>query len=162
MRYLVGLVAVVLMAAPDRASIIATEKMLDRRIETMFDEPFLLLGMTRGVYLEGTGAIFTAEVSLAISPAGPFAPKMDQQEMARIRKKRQERLPVLRTSMEEFLLRSAAMLPRVPDEERIVVGVTIFRKSAEDNTGIPAQIVMQATKHDLMAKNKSAIRVQEF
>ncbi len=162
MKYLVGLMAVVLMAAPDRASLVAVEKMIDRRIETTFDEPYLLLGMTRGVYLEGTGAIFTAEMSLAMSPAGPFAPRMDQAEMARLRKKRLERLPAVKTSMQEALVRSAQMLPKMPDQEKIVIGMTFFRKSAEDNTGIPHQIVMQALKKDLLEKNQTAIQVREF
>lgn len=162
MKYLVGLMAVVLMAAPDRASLVAVEKMMDRRIETIFDEPFLLLGMTRGIYLEGTGAIFTAEMALVISPAGPFAPKMDQAEMARFRKKRLDRLPNVRASMQDILVRSAEMLPKVGDEEKIVIGVNFFKKSAEDNTGIPSQIIMQAVKRELLEKNKSAIQVREF
>lgn len=162
MKRLVGLIAVVLMAGPDRASIATVEKSIDRRIQTMFDEPFLLLGDTRGVYLEGTGAVFTAEVGLAVSPAGPFAPKLDKVELARLRKKRLDRLPVLRTTMQEVLMRSAEQLAALPSEERVVLGVTIFRKLSEDNTGIPAQIVMQAVKRDLLEKNKAAIRVQEF
>lgn len=162
MKRLVGLIALALMAAPDRAAIATIEKTIDRRFETLFDEPFLLLGTTRGVYLEGTGAVFTTEVGLAIGPAGPFAAKLNKAEMERLRKKRLERLPVLKTAMQDMLVRSAELLPALPSEERVVLGVTIFRKSTEDNTGIPAQIVMQALKSELIGKNKTAIRVQEF
>lgn len=162
MKRAVILIALAAMAGPDRAAISAVEKAIDRRIETLFDEPFLLLGMTRGVYLEGTGAVFTAEIALALSPAGPFAPKLTPEEMQRLRKKRLERLPVVKEAMRDLLVRSAEMLAAMPETEDVVLGVTIFRRSAEDNTGIPAQIVMQAGRKELLAKNKSAIREQEF
>ena len=162
MKRAVMLIALAAMAGPDRASILAVEKAIDRRIETLFDEPFLLLGMTRGVYLEGSGAVFTAEVGLALSPAGPFAAKPTAEELARLRKKRLERLPVVKDAMRDMLIRSAEMLPAVPETEDVVLGVTIFRRAAEDNTGIPAQIVMQAERRALLAKNKSAIREREY
>ncbi len=82
--------------------------------------------------------------------------------MARFRKKRLDRLPNVRSSMQDILVRSAEMLPKVGDEEKIVIGVNFFRKSAEDNTGIPSQIIMQAVKRELLEKNKSAIQVREF
>lgn len=162
MKRLILLVAIAAMAGPDRASLTAVEKMIDRRIETLFDEPFLLLGMTRGVYLEGTGAVFTSEVGLAVSPAGPFAPKPTPEESQRLRKKRLERLPIVKDAMRDVMIRSAEMLPAVPETERVVFGVTIFQRASEDNTGIPAQIVMQAERRELLAKNKSSIRVREF
>jgi hypothetical protein len=162
MKRAVLLIALAAMAGPDRASILAVEKAIDRRIETLFDEPFLLLGMTRGVYLEGTGAVFTAEIGLAISPAGPFAPKPTPEDIQRLRKKRQERLPIVKDAMRDMLVRSAEMLPAVPESEDIVLGVTIFRRAADDSTGIPAQIVMRAERKALLAKNKAAIRERDF
>jgi hypothetical protein len=156
------LIALAAMAGPDRASILAVEKAMDRRIETLFDEPFLLLGMTRGVYLEGTGAVFTSEIGLALSPAGPFAAKLSAEDLQRLRKKRLERLPIVKEAMRDMLIRSAEMLVAVPESEDVVLGVTIFRRTAEDNAGIPAQIVMQAERRALLAKNKSAIREREY
>ncbi len=162
MKRLILLVAVAAMAGPDRSSMAAVEKAIDRRIETIFDEPFLLLGMTRAVYLEGSGAVFTAEMGLVLSPAGPFAPKMTDEQAQRLRKKRLERLPALKASMQDMMVRAAEMLPTLPASERVVLGITLFRRSSEDNSGIPAQIVMQALRKDLLEKNKTAIQVQEY
>ena len=45
------------------------EKSLDNRIARLWqDNPFVLLGPTRGVYLDGYGAVFTAEVNLVAGP----------------------------------------------------------------------------------------------
>ena len=158
----VMLVALAVVAAPDRAALATIERNLDRRIETLFDEPFLLLGNTRGLYLEGAGAIFTAEMALVLTPAGPFSPKPNPEENERIRRKRLDRLPVLRSAMEEFLVRSAAELRDLPLDERLIVGITLFRRSSEDNTGIPSQIVFEGRKRDLIERKTKAVLVREF
>jgi hypothetical protein len=49
----------------------------------------------------------------------------------------------------------------------VVLGISIFRRSWEDSTGLPAQIVMQATRKDLLNARtapaiEAAIRIQEF
>jgi len=158
MKKLVLFVCSIALAGPDRASLLAIEKMMDRRIETLFDDPFLLLGMTRGVYLEGTGAVFSAEVGLVVTPAGPFAAKASPEESAARRKKRLERLPALKSAIQEMMERAAPMLEKMPSGEQIVLGVTIFRRSGEDNAGIPAQIVARATRADLLAKKPAALK----
>ncbi|MCX6594115.1 MAG: hypothetical protein NTZ56_21590 [Acidobacteria bacterium] len=160
MKRLVWLVCLAALAAPDRAALQTVEKMVDRRIETMFDDPFLLLGMTRGVYVEGVGVVLSAEVGLAVTAAGPFSPRPSKEDMARLRQKRLDRLPVLRASMQEILQRTAVMLETVPAQENVVLGVTIFRKSNEDNTGLPGQIVMRAKRQDLL--DKKTAQVSEF
>ncbi len=158
----IALVCLTLFAAPERSSLVRVEKMIDRRVQTMFDEPFLLLGNARGIYLQGTGAVFTAEMALVMTAASPFAPKLDKAEMERLRQKRLSRLPVLRAAMQDAMLQSASMLPGLPSHEHLVFGVTITRKSTEDNTGIPTQIVMHALKKELDGKNKAAIQMREF
>src|SRR5260370_456257 len=64
-------VAATVWAAPyvKRAALIAMEKSFDQRIVRLADDPYLLVGDTRGVYLEGYGAVFTAEVNLANGPS---------------------------------------------------------------------------------------------
>ena len=55
------------------------EKSLDERISKLWDDnPYLLLGTTRGVYLEGYGAVFTAEVNLVVEPDFADARRPDQ------------------------------------------------------------------------------------
>ena len=52
-----------------RAMLVASEKSLDDRVSRLWDDnPFVLLGPTRGIYLEGYGAVFTAEVNLVLGP----------------------------------------------------------------------------------------------
>ena len=89
-------------AAPTfkRAALISIEKSFDDRIVHIADDPYILVGFTRGVYLEGYGAVFTAEVNLAIGPAqSPFRPIITKEDIVRIRAKKADRLPVLREAM---------------------------------------------------------------
>lgn len=165
MRHMaVLLTALTLLAAPagpDRAAMAAIEKSFDKRFETLFDDPFLLLGMTRGIYVPGTGAILSAEVALAISPGGPLA-RPDRETMERVHRKRLERLPELKQAMKELVVRAGSALETIPAEERIVLGVTLFRKSGDPMSGLPAQIVMQASRRDLAEKQAAAIQVSEY
>lgn len=127
-----------------RASISAVEQNLDKRVSRLWtDDPFLLLGNARGVYLEGYGAVFTAEVNLVTAPGiSPFHQQMTKQEIANHRQKKLERLPQLKTAMREMLVSTAASLDNVPSEEHIVLGITLARYPWEDGNDVPSQIVM--------------------
>jgi hypothetical protein len=149
--------------------LIPVEKRIDQRLETLFDEPFLLLGMTRGLYLDKFGAVFSAELQLVSTPGvGTFgftAPTKDM--LVATRKKKLERLPLLKDAMRAQLASAAIALEKLPAEEKVVLGISIFRRSWEDSTGLPAQIVMQATRKDLLNARtapaiEAAIRIQEF
>jgi hypothetical protein len=136
-----------------RASIASMEKTFDRRLEGWnVDEPVMLLGTTRGVYLEGYGVVFTAEMNLL--PGGtmsPFQPTIKKEQVDRVHQKKLGRLPQLREQMKAMLVASAQSLDTVPMNEQIVVGVTLFYfHSWEDVSGMPAQIVMQAQRRLLL------------
>lgn len=156
-----------------RAAMAAMEKSIDQRLETqVVESPFLLLGMTRGIYLQGYGAVFTAEVNLASGPSvTPFRPKLTPEDIARLHQKKLERLPVLRKAMREMLVAAAGSLDTVAPEERLVVGVSLFNFSWENASGLPAQILMQAPRKTLLdfqtgrrnpSALESAVEVQEF
>jgi hypothetical protein len=155
-----------------RAAVAAMEKSIDRRLETVVESPFLLLGMTRGVYLEGYGAVFTAEVNLASGPSiSPFRPKVTKDDIVKLRLNTLGRLPALKSAMREALVAAAGSLDTVPAEERLVVGVSLFCFSWEDSSGMPSQIVMQAPRRTLLEFQTSrrdrstleaAVQVQEF
>ena len=179
-----ALVCAVLLAAPirvtaaenpraARAALVVIEKDFNGRIERYnIDDPFLLLGATRGVYLEGYGAVFTAEVNLVAGPViSPFRPTISKEEIAKLRQKKLSRLPVLKQIMRDLLVNSAATLETVSPNEQIVVGVSLFYFSWEDSTGLPSQILMQADRKALLptqagrldrAALDSVIRTQEF
>lgn len=176
MKYLLALLlaAVLLVAAVtepilNRTMLISVEKRIDQRLETLYDEPFLLLGMARGLYLDKFGAVFSAELQLVSTPGlGTFGFTAPTKEMlVSIRNKKLERLPLLKEAMRAQLASAAVTLEKLPVDEKVVLGISIFRRSWEDSTGLPAQIVMQATRKDLLAARtapaiEAAIRVQEF
>jgi hypothetical protein len=176
MKYLISLLlaATLLIAAVTEPVITRTmltpvEKKIDQRMETLFDEPFLLLGMTRGLYLDKFGAVFSTELQLVSTPGvGTFGFTAPTKEMlASTRKKKLERLPLLKDAMRAQLAAAAVALDKLPADEKVVLGVSIFRRSWEDSAGLPAQIVMQANRKDLIsartaASIDAAIRVQEF
>src|SRR5579883_1849655 len=78
-----------------RATLAAMEKSLDNRFAHLWDDnPFVVLGPTRGVYLEGYGAVFTTEVNLVAGPIlGLLTPTVTKDDIARHRKKKLERIP---------------------------------------------------------------------
>jgi hypothetical protein len=133
------------------AALTAMETSFDQRIARLADDPYLLVGSTRGVYLEGYGAVFTAEVSLSngLLPS-PFRPAITKEDIARVHAKKLERLPALRQSMRDMLLSAAASLDEVPASEQIAVGVSMLYSPQEDRSGLPDQILMQGEKGQLL------------
>lgn len=177
MTPLVGCLLAALAAAPAerprllRESLAALERIFDSRLERAnIEEPFLLLGTTRGVYLDGYGAVLTAEINLVTGPAvTPFRPALSKEEILRLNQKKQQRLPALRQLMREMLLDAAASLEAVPPAEQIVLAVSLFYYSWEDRSGLPGQILMQASRQQLLrlrqqgpAGAASAVLVKEY
>jgi hypothetical protein len=117
------------------------------------------------VYLEGFGAVFTAQLDLIVTPAvNPFRQAMSKQEIARVRERKVNRLPVLKTIMKEMMMETAAALGSMPPGEQVVLAVSLFHFNWEDTAGLPAQIVMRAPKQKLLARASAdaAILVQEY
>jgi hypothetical protein len=152
-----------------RAALTAMEQSFDQRLMRLADDPYLLTGNTRGIYIEGFGAVFTAEVSLAngASP-NPFRPTITKEDIARIHAKKLERLPLLRQCIRDTLLAAAASLDETPETEQIVVGVSLIYYPGEDKTGLPGQILMQGAKGQLVDAHlgrvglETAVKVREF
>ena len=158
-----------------RASLSAVEKSFNQELEKLNatdSNPVEVLGLARGVYLEGYGAVITAEVNLIMGPGpSPFRPPMTQQEKDRIRQRKLERVPLLKDVMRRMLIETAAALDGMPPAEHVVLGVSLFSGAWEDNAGLPGQILMQADRQSLLDfRNKkikaseldARIRVQEF
>lgn len=178
-----GLAALLLIAASmaatgasgvTRASVAALERSFDHRLksEVLEGDTFSLLGWTRGLYIEGFGVVYSAEVQLAPIPGiSPFHPEQTKQDWARVRQKKLQRLPALRSAMKQMMLDCASSLDGVPAQEQVVLGVSLTTHPNEDSHGVPAQIVMQAVKRDLLdiqtgrrqrSQLDSVIKVQEF
>jgi hypothetical protein len=154
-----------------RASLVVIEKNIDKRIERAIPtDQFLVLGATRGIYLEGFGVVFTTEMNLmASAAANPFRPAFTKDDIEQIRRKKIERMSVLREQVRAALIGAGASLDQVPESEQVVLGIVLFYFKWEDTSGLPSQLVMQAPRKALIAAAKGqtaaldgALQVQEF
>jgi len=153
-----------------REQLVTVEKSLDSRYTKLWDDvPVAVLGLTRGIYLEGYGAVMTSEVDLVAGPTMLFIRgPLTKDEVEKFRLKKISRVPELRAAMRQALIDSAASLDTVPLEEQIVVVAMLSKYPWEDFRGLPHQIMMQAQKKKLLDALRSrvgtldeAIRVQE-
>ena len=132
-------------------SIVTVQKSLDGRLAHIWpDEPFFVLGTTHGVYLDGYGAVFTAEVNLVTAPVSPFMPVPNKDLIERHHQRKVERIPQLEQAMRQMLVQTAASMDTLPDTDRVVIAVSLTSYSWEP-TGLPCQIVMQGQKGALVA-----------
>ena len=142
-------------AAPVRvtlASLAALSHGFDRSLR-MFavTDPIDVLGNTRGIYLEGFGAVFTTELSPILTPnVGPFRPNMSDQDRAKVRQRKLARIPAVERLMDS-MLQSAAKDLAIPDDQQIVVAVNFVYLPYEDTTGLPGQMVVKATRRAILS-----------
>lgn len=134
-----------------RATLTAMEKSLDGRISRLWqDNPFLLLGTTRGVYLDGYGAVFTAEINLVANPISLMQATLTKEDIAKHRQKKLERIPILKKALSDALVSTAASLDTVPLDESITIVAFLPHYSWEDISGVPAQIMVQGQKKKVL------------
>jgi hypothetical protein len=148
-----------------RGSLVPLESSFDVRMAKPGQEdPFDLLGNARGVYLEGYGVVFTAEINLIVTPPiTPFRPQISKEEIERIHQRKLAKLQVLKKVMREMMASSAASIDGLPANEQVVVAVTLFYYSWENRDGLPSQILMQAPKGALAGGSaQAAVQVKEF
>ena len=157
-----------------RAALGSAETSLDDRIKALWpDNPLALVGTTRGIYLEGYGAVFTAEVNPISAPLALFhGTAYSKAEKDQYHKRRKERLPQLVSLMKQTLVASAASLDPVPADEQIIIAVVLDHNMWEDVSGMPASVMVQGTKRKLLEAQRAgsggaamldqAIRVTEY
>jgi hypothetical protein len=137
-----------------RNTLAATERKLDNSFTKLWsDNPFVVLGPTRGVYLEGYGAVFTAEVNLVAGPTlGIMTPPMTKQDIAMHKQKKIARIPELKKALAKALADTAlsADMAAVPPDEQIVLVAFLSHFPWEDLDGLPVQIMMQGSKRQLI------------
>jgi hypothetical protein len=127
------------------------EQTIDGQIRGLdANDPYDLLGFTRGVYLPGYGVVLTAEVNLVITPITPFHPVFTPAQTARLHDHKLQRLPALREMMRRVMVSSAALLDGIPPGEQVVFGLTLFYRSFEQREGLPGQIIMRAPRQVLV------------
>ncbi len=153
-----------------RSLIISSGKRLDERISRLWDDnPVSVMEPTRGVYLEGFGTVFIAEVSPAVQPMTLMNPILTPQDKTKFRQKKLERIPQLKKALAEALADTASSLDPLPANEQVVIAVTLTRYQWEDASGMPAQITVQGEKRKLIdakrtggASLDAAVRMTEY
>ena len=121
------------------------------------DNSHTLIGLTRGVYLEGVGAVFTAELIVVNANVNIMKPLPTKEEVVQIRNKKLERIPILKRVLKDALVSAATSLGTIPPDEQVVIAVIVPRFKFEDATGLPAQITVQASKRKLMESKGAAL-----
>jgi hypothetical protein len=142
----------------DRTQMELMEKSLDSTLQRFTpDNSSTLIGLTRGIYLEGVGAVLTAEVILVNAPVSIMHPLPTKEEIVQMRKTKLTRLPQLKKVLKDALVSAAASLDTIPLDEQIVIAVIIPRFTFEDATGIPVQVTVQASKRKLLDSKGAAL-----
>jgi len=142
----------------DRTQIEKVQKSMDDTLlRFTTDNSHTLIGLTRGVYLEGVGAVFTAEVIVVNAPVSIMHPLPTKEEVVQMRKKKLERIPLLKRVLKDALVSAAASLDTVPPDQQIVIAVIVPRFKFEDSTGLPSQITLQGPKGKLLEAKGAAL-----
>jgi len=110
-------------------------------------DPFDLLGLTRGLYLPGYGAVITTELSLIVTPTiNPFRMKITPEVAANVHQRKIDHLPLLKKTMRDMWRDAALGLSSIPDSDQVVLAVRLLYQPWEDTTGLPGQIVMKGAR----------------
>jgi hypothetical protein len=136
-------------AAPDRGIIGPLEKGFDAALASAakIDDPVDLIGFTRGLYLDGYGAVFTAEVDLIQTPGlSPFRTEISPQLKESVHQRKLQHVPLVKDAMKTMMRSSALGLGSMPESEQIVVAVRMHYMPWENTTGLPGQIVMHSDR----------------
>ncbi len=138
-------------ASVPRAVIRAVERSLDDRLSRIWpDTQFARVSPTRGVYLDGYGAVFTAEMNPVSDGTSLMHSILRPEEKAQVKAKKIARMPELKKAMKETLVEIAASIDPVPLDEQVVLEVVIDRFLWEDGTGYPAEMIVQAPRRRLV------------
>lgn len=127
------------------------ETSLDDRMKSLWaDNPFSVIRLTRGLYLDGYGAVFTVDVSPVLSTTSMMHPTVTKDEIVKAHKARVERVAQLKQVMPQAVADAAAALEPVPAEDQVTVVVYLDCHPWEDVSGTPAQLTFRGKKKALM------------
>ena len=153
-----GAAAVALVADAPRISRAAMSQ-LEGQIDKLFGSGHNIIeGNTRGVYLDGYGAVFTTMLSVPTKEPSPFN-DFSKKDISEVRDTKLKQLPALREKIRESLLTMAASpaLDSVRPGEQVVCGVMLFYYTWEDTHGLPREILMQAEKQQLLSVQRGQV-----
>ena len=144
-----------------RQTLADIERRLDTKLASLggANDPIDLLGASRGIYLDGYGAVFTVELSPIVTPGlNPFHTVITEPEKEKVRQRKLDRLPMLKELMRDMWRDSATALTAIPDNQQVVIAVRLLYLPWEDTRGLPGEIVM---KGDRRAAVTGAVQMEE-
>jgi hypothetical protein len=127
-------------------TILGLEKDMDQKLGTTgAPDPCVVRGSSRGIYVSGLGAVFSAEVELSATPGGIAlfgqANQVGAEQKAKYHKTKMARVPVLEQTMRDMVMSLAASPAlKLTDSDQVVVVVRLWYQRWEDTTGLPGQI----------------------
>lgn len=114
-------------------------------------DPWEPLGDARGTYLPGYGAVFTFEMSLVnVTPITPFHASISAQEIKSIHARKIKKLPLVKSAMQDLIVKSATALSAMPSTEQITVEAFLDYFSFEDRTNLPRRLIMTASRQKIL------------
>jgi hypothetical protein len=139
------------------------ESSLDDRVKSLWaDNPFSIIRPTRGLYLDGYGAVFTVDVSPVLSTTSMMHPTVTKDEVVKAHKVRLEHVEELRTAMRAAVADMASALEPVPADEQVTLVVYLTYHDWEDFSGTPGQITFRGKKKALIdAKRAGAAALKQ-
>ena len=141
-----------------------SERSIDSRFGNL-SEPVRMdqIGVTRGGYLDGYGAVFALQVMLVpVQGLSPFRPSVTEKEKRELNLRKRQRLEDLEVRARQILVEEGGRLTGVPLEEKIALIVSLFHYRWEDLTDLPAQLVMQATRQTLVDRKAGDLDQPSF
>jgi hypothetical protein len=115
-------------------------------------ERVYMLGATRGVYLQGYGAVFSVELDLIQSPTlNPFHQKILPEEVTATHDRKLKQLPLLGKAMLQQMMACARALDAIPANEQIVMVIRLDYQPWEDTDKLSSQILLHADRKSAAA-----------
>ena len=155
--------------AVPRTAIRSAEQSLDERLSRIWqDTPMSLVSRTRGVYLDGYGVVFTADMNPVSDGISLMNTRLQPQQKAQVLQKKIARIPELKKALKEAMMDTAPTLDAVPLDDQLVLEVIIRRFDWEDGGGYPSELLLQSTRRKLLDVKRAngvgleaAVRVTE-
>jgi hypothetical protein len=136
----------------------AVETSLTDRVKSLWDDnPFSVIGNTRGLYLEDYGAVFTIDVNPMFSPTSMMHPTVTKDEVVKAHKLRLERIVQLKQAMRLAVADAASSLDPVPGDDQVTVIVYLGHHEWEDISGMPGQLTFRGKKKVLLEARRAGV-----
>jgi hypothetical protein len=141
-----------------RNALKAVEVSLTDRVKSLWDDnPFSVIGNTRGLYLDDYGAVFTMDVSPVLSSTSMMHPTVTKDEIVKAHKVRVDRIVQLKQAMRLAVADAAASLDPVPADDQVTLIVYLAHHEWEDINGMPGQLTFRGKKRALLEARRAGV-----